>query len=76
MIETICQTLFLLAQNESEKTLTIVGLALFGAFIFYLILDSTIKGKLVPKKGPLRNFLIFIFIVIIVAIIMLCIFIK
>lgn len=76
MIETLCQIVYMLAQNESEKSLTIVGLALFGALIFYLILDSTIKGKLIPKKGPLRNFLIFIFIVVVIAVILLCIFLK
>ncbi len=76
MIQTLCQIIFMLAQNESEKTLTIVGLALFGALIFYLVLDSTIKGKFIPKKGPLRNFLIFIFIMVIIAIILICIFLK
>lgn len=76
MIQTLCQTIFMLAQNESEKTLTIVGLALFGALIFYLILDSTIKGKFIPTKGPLRNFLIFIFVVVVIAIILICIFLK
>lgn len=76
MISLICNITFLLAQNETEKDMTILGVTLFGAFIFFLILDSIIKGKWIPKKGPLRGFLIFLFSMAVIAIILLIIFYK
>ncbi len=59
--------LFFSSQTENEKRLTILGLALFAGLIFYLILDSTIKQKWIPKNGTLRSFLIFVFILTIIA---------
>ena len=76
MISLICNIMFLLAQNETEKNMTILGVTLFGAFLFFLILDSLIKGKWVPKKGPIRGFLIFLFSLAVIAIILLIIFSK
>ena len=76
MLQTLCSLVFMLAQNETEKSLTILGLTLFGGFMFFLILDSLIKGKWVPKKGPTRGFLIFIFIMVIIALIFLFIYYK
>ncbi len=76
MLQTLCSLVFMLAQNETEKSLTILGLTLFGGFMFFLILDSLIKGKWVPKKGPARGFLIFIFIMVVIALIFLFIYYK
>ena len=76
MLQTLCSLVFMLAQNETEKSLTILGLTLFGGFMFFLILDSIIKGKWIPKKGPIRGFLIFIFIMVIIALIFLFIYYK
>ena len=76
MIETLCSLFMLLAQNETEKSLTVLGVTLFGGFIFFLILDSIIKNKWVPKKGPVKKFLIFIFILVVIAVALLIIFYK
>ena len=76
MLQTICSFIFMLAQNETEKSLTILGVTLFGAMVFFLIVDSLIKGKWIPKKGPVRGFLIFIFILVIIALIFLFIYYK
>jgi len=76
MMSLICNIALMLAQNETEKNMTILGVTLFCAFIFFLILDSIIKGKWVPKKGPLRGFLIFLFSIAVIAIILLIIFEK
>lgn len=74
MISQICKVCLLLAQNAREKNMTVIGIAFFAGFIFYLIVDSLIKGKLVPKKGPIRNFLIVVFILTIIALILLFIY--
>lgn len=66
----------LLAQNEAEKRATLIGLVLFGCFMFYLILDSVIKQKFIPKNGALRGFLIFFFVIIVIAILVYIIFVK
>ena len=66
----------LLAQNAEEKSITIVSVALFAAFMFYLFIDASIKGKWVPKKGPVKKFVVFIFIIAIVALTLLIIFYK
>lgn len=76
MLQTLCSLVFMLAQNDTEKSLTILGLTLFGGFMFMLILDSLIKGKWVPKKGPVRGFLIFILVMVIIALIFLFIYYK
>lgn len=63
--------MLMLAQTEQEKRMTILGLILFGFFLFVLVLDSFSKGKLIPSKGPLKKIVIFIFaIVVIVAILL------
>lgn len=67
---------FLLAQNAEEKSITIVSVALFAAFLFYLIIDASVKGKLAPKKGPVKTFIIYLFIIAIIALILLIIFYK
>ncbi len=68
-------TLFL-AQNAYEKKLTILGLALFAGLVFMLILDSIIKQKIVPKNDAVRGFLIFVFIVAVIAGLAYALFIK
>lgn len=76
MITFLSALSLILAQNDAEKKITILGLALFAAFMFYLILDSTIKQKFIPKNGALRGFLIFVFIIIIIALFVYIIFVK
>lgn len=76
MISSLCSIFYLLAQTEFEKRLTIVGIALFSAFLFFLIVDSLNKGRFVPKKKIFRIFLIILFIVAAVAIILLMIYYK
>lgn len=61
----------ILAQTEQEKQMTYVGLAIFGFFLFVLIMDSLAKGKFIPKKGPMKITIIFMFIVVVIAIIVL-----
>ena len=76
MIEILNSISIMLAQNEAEKTITAIGIAFFAAFIFYLILDSTIKQKFIPKNPAIRGFLIFVFILAVVACVYYIIFIK
>ena len=76
MFNALCSMIFMLAQNEKEKSLTVLGLTLFGGFIFILILDSIVKNNWVPKSDILRRFLIFIFVLVIIAVSMLIIFYK
>ena len=76
MISYISTLALLLAQNAEEKSLTYIGLALFAGFLFFLIVDTTIKGRFVPKKPAMRKFLIFLFVIIVIIIILLFIFYK
>ncbi len=71
MFNYISSLIMLLAQTEKEKSVTIVGLAIFAGFIFFLIVDTTIKGKFVPKKGPVKKFLIFLFLLAVIILFML-----
>lgn len=66
----------ILAQNNTEKTVTTIGIAMFAAFMFFLIVDSIVKQKLVPKDSAVRGFLIFLFIIAIIAYFVYTIFIK
>ena len=66
MFNYISSLIILLAQTAKEKSVTVVGLAIFAGFIFFLIVDTTIKGKFVPKKGPVKKFLIFLFILVVI----------
>lgn len=52
--------IFMLAQTEQEKKMTYFGLIIFGFFLFVLVLDSLAKGKIIPKKGPMKKIVIFI----------------
>lgn len=76
MISYIQSLALLLAQNAEEKSYTYLGLALFAGFMFFLIIDSMVKGRFVPKKPVLRKFLIFIFVIVIIIIFMVFIFHK
>ena len=76
MISYVSSLALLLAQNAEEKSLTYIGLALFAGFLFFLIVDTTIKGKYVPKKPVMRNFLIALFILVIILLTLLFIFYK
>ena len=76
MVDFLCSMSLLLAQNKLEITLTTVGIALFIGFIFFLIIDSMVKQKFVPKDGHLRGFLIFVMILSIIGLFVYVIFIK
>lgn len=76
MANVVSSLMFMLAQNAREKDITILGIAFFAAFMMYLIIDSTVKNRYIPKKGPVRSFLIFLLIVAVIAIILLIIFYK
>ena len=76
MISAISSAVFMLAQNSEEKSLTILGLALFAALMLFLIIDSLAKNKYIPKKGPIRGFLIFLLIVAVIVVNLLIIFYK
>ena len=66
----------MLVQTEKEKMFTVVGLAVFIDFLFFLILDSTIKQKYIPKNPAIRGFLIFLMILSIIALGVYFIFVK
>ena len=76
MISSILNVVFMLAQNGTEKSLTYLGVALFGGFMFFLIVDSLIKGKFVPKKKNVRAFLIVLFVVAVIAMILMFLYYK
>ena len=76
MISYISTLALFLAQNAEEKSLTYIGLALFAGFLFFMIVDTTVKGRFVPKKPVMRKFLIFLFVIIVIIIILLFIFYK
>lgn len=76
MINFLCSLSLLLAQNEAEKMITTIGIACFAFFIFFLILDSVIKQKFIPKEGPIRGFLIFVFLLAVIGFFVYTIFIK
>ncbi len=76
MLQNLFLSMFMLAQNSDEKSITIVGIALFAGLMLFLILDSLAKNVYIPKKGPVRGFLIFLLIVAIIAINLLIIFNK
>lgn len=39
--------------------MTKFGVMFFAFFLFVLVLDTMAKGKLFPKKGPMKTILIF-----------------
>lgn len=49
----------MLAQTEQEKKMTYFGVMFLGFFLFVLVLDTLGKGKLFPKKGPMKTILMF-----------------
>lgn len=63
--------LFILAQTEQEKRMTYVGLACLAMFLLILFLDSVAKGKFIPTKGPMKQIIIFMFVVVLIALILL-----
>lgn len=54
----------MLAQTEKEKKMTYFGVMFLGFFLFVLVLDTLGKGKLFPKKGPMKTILIFMFVIV------------
>lgn len=76
MLSTLCSVCFMLAQNEIEKRMTKIGLAFFAVFLLLLIIDTTVKNKIVPKGRPMQYFLIFLFIATIIALVLLLIYYK
>lgn len=63
--------MLILAQTEQEKNITYVGLALLAMFLLVLFLDSMAKGKFIPTKGPMKQIIIFMFVVVLIAIFLL-----
>ena len=61
----------MLAQTEQEKSMTRYGVMFFGFFLFVLVLDTMAKGKLFPKKGPMKTILIFMCVVVAIVAILL-----
>lgn len=76
MLNFLNSFVFLLEQNATEKRFTVLGISLFVVFIFMLILSTLSKEGFMPKSSVVRNFMIFILIVAIVALILLLIFYK
>ena len=76
MISKICSSIYVLAQNATEKMLTKVGLAFFAFFLLILIIDATVKNKWVPKSKQMLAFIVFLFIATIIALILLLIYYK
>ena len=76
MFHDLVSMAFMLAQNSQEKSATIIGLTLFAGFMFFLFVDTLIKGKFVPKKGPVKKFVLFLSIMAFIIVIMLFIFYK
>ena len=66
----------LLAQTEQEKDLTVIGIALVAGFFFFLMLDTIIKNKWTPKSPVVKYFIIFLFIISIIALTVYYIFVK
>ena len=54
----------MLAQTEQEKRMTYFGVLFFGFFLFVLVLDTMAKGKIFPKKGPMKTILIFMCVIV------------
>ena len=51
MFHDLVSMAFMLAQNSQEKSATIIGLTLFAGFMFFLFVDTLIKGiPLMDKK--------------------------
>ncbi len=76
MLNFLSSIVFLLEQNVTEKRFTILGIGIFVVFIFMLILSTLSKEGFMPKNTAVRNFMIFILIASIVALILLLIFYK
>lgn len=51
---------FLLAQNEAEKRISMIGLIILGIIIFVFVVDSTARYKsdYVPKSKAYKAFLV------------------
>ena len=56
----------MLAQTEKEKKMTYFGVLFLGLLLFLWVLDTLGKGKLFPKKGPMKTILIFMFVVVVI----------
>ncbi len=76
MANSIISAIFMLAQNQAEKSLTILGVALFAGLMLFLLIDSMAKNQYIPKKGPIKGFLVFLFIAAIIIVNLLIIFYK
>lgn len=76
MLNLLNSIYFILAQNEAEKSFTILGLTLIMGFIFYILVDTLGKNKWVPKGGNVKTFLICLFVIVIIALTLYIIFNK
>ena len=75
MLNSLFQAL-MLAQTAQEKKMTYFGVLFFGFFLFVLFLDTMAKGKFIPKKGPMKQILIFILVIVAIVAILLHFFYK
>ena len=76
MLSMLCTQIFMLAQNEEEKGLTVLGLALFAGLMLFLLIDTFAKNKYIPKKSPLRGFIVFLMLISLIAVFLLIIYYK
>ena len=76
MLNRLSTIIYMLAQNATEKRFTKLGVALFVGLLVILIIHSTVKDGWLPKSSGLRYFIIFLFIISVIALILLLIFYK
>lgn len=74
MLNKLSSIIYMLAQNATEKRMTKLGVALFVGFLVILLIHTTIKDGWLPKSKSVTYFVIFLFIISVVALILLLIF--
>lgn len=52
----------MLEQNDAERRLTTIGFVILAILFLVLLIDSAVKGRLVPKSGVVRAIILIIFI--------------
>ena len=76
MLNKLYTIIYMLEQNATEKRFTKLGIALFVGLLVILLIHTTIKDGLLPKSNAVKYFIIFLFIISVVALILLLIFYK
>ena len=64
---------FLLAQNETEKTISMVSMIIMGLILLFFVIDSTARYKsdYAPRSRSYKAFLVFLFLIAMAAILIL-----